>query len=232
MRFERLHDWDLDAASARALQAHLAARVDVERPLGPYETVAAADVSYDRGDAELYAAVVVCRAGSLEVVERVGVAGPARFPYVPGLLSFREAPALLEAFARLETTPDVVLCDGQGIAHPRRLGVACHLGLWLGVPTIGCAKSRLCGHFEEPGRARGSRSPLVDRGQVVGSVVRTRDGVKPLFVSPGHLCDLEGAVEVVLATALKYRLPVPARLAHEYVNAIRRAAREGRPIPP
>jgi len=225
------HPWDLDPASARALQRKLAEEVDVSRPLGPCRLLAAADVSYLKGDEQLYAAVVVVEMPDLRLIERVGVAGPSVFPYVPGLLSFREAPPVLDAFRKLQTVPDVVLCDGQGIAHPRRLGLACHLGLWLEIPTIGCAKSRLCGHSEEPAPARGSRSELIDRGEVVGSVVRTRDRVSPLYVSPGHLCDLEGAVEVVLATAPRYRLPLPAKMAHEYVNLIRREVSAGRPFP-
>lgn len=232
MKFPTLHRWDLDPAEARALQKSLADRVDTAKPLGPYERIAAADVSYDRGAEDLYAAVVVVRAGSFELIERVGVTGPAAFPYVPGLLSFREAPALLAAFAKLKTTPDVVLCDGQGIAHPRRLGIAAHLGLWLGIPTVGCAKSRLCGRFEEPGPERGARSPLIDRGEVIGAVVRTRVRVQPVFVSSGHLCDLEGAVRLVLESAVKYRLPAPSRMAHDYVNEVRRAAHTGGPIPP
>ena len=201
-------------------------------PLRPWRTLAAADVSFDRGGDTLFAAVVVVEAENFAVVERVGLASPARFPYVPGLLSFREAPALLEVFDRLKTRPDVVLCDGQGLAHPRRLGIACHLGLWLDLPTIGCAKSRLCGQFEEPGPIRGDRSPLVDQADVVGAVLRTRDRVAPLFVSPGHRCDLEGAVSLVMATTRKLRLPIPTRLAHDYVNEVRRAAKPSgsRPI--
>jgi deoxyribonuclease V len=140
------------------------------------------------------------------------------------LLSFREAPALLDVFARLKTRPDVILCDGQGIAHPRRLGIASHLGLWLGLPTVGCAKSRLCGTYDEPGPQRGDRSPLIYRGEVVGAVVRTRARIKPLFVSPGHLCDPDGAVQLVLELTGRYRLPEPARMAHKYVNDLRRAA--------
>ncbi len=219
------HRWDLAAAAARALQAELAQVVDTTTPLGPWKTLAAADVSFDRGSEVLYAAVIVVEAETFEVIERVGLQSPAKFPYVPGLLSFREAPALLEAFDRLEARPDVVLVDGQGIAHPRRLGIASHLGLCLGLPTVGCAKSRLCGQYDEPGPDRGDRSPLVDKGEVVGAVLRTRPKVAPLFVSPGHRCDLESAVSLVLATTRKYRLPIPARMAHEYVNEVRRAGR-------
>jgi deoxyribonuclease V len=231
MEIRSRHRWDLDAAEALALQRELAGEVDVQTSLGPWRTVAAADVSFDRGSDELYAAVVVTRGETFEVVERVGVAGPARFPYIPGLLSFREAPALIEAFRKLKTRPDVVLCDGQGIAHPRRLGIASHLGLWLDLPTVGCAKSRLCGTYDEPGPERGDRSPLVHRGEVIGAVVRTRARVAPLFVSPGHRCDLEGAVRLVLATSGKVRLPTPSRLAHDFVNQVRRAVAAGEPIP-
>jgi len=231
MDFAPLHSWAVSPAEARELQKALAERVDVSTPLGPWETIAAADVSYNKYSEWLYAAVVVVRAGTFELVERVGIVGKATFPYVPGLLSFREAPVVLEAFRKLKSRPDVVLCDGQGTAHPRRLGIACHLGLWLELPTIGCAKSLLCGKYDEPGPERGDRSPLVDRGEVVGAVVRSRSRVSPLYVSPGHRCDLESAVAVTLATSLKYRLPVPARLAHEFVNDIRRAADEDRTLP-
>lgn len=221
MRFAHLHDWNLPPAEARRLQAELAVRVDTKRPLGPRETVAAADVSYDKFSPVLFAAVVVGRAGS--IIERVGVSAPASFPYVPGLLSFRESPAILHAFAKLETRPDAILCDGQGIAHPRRLGVACHLGLWLGIPTVGCAKSLLCGEYDDPGPRRGDRSPLIHRGEQVGWVLRTRDRVSPLFVSPGHLCDLDSAAELVLAETSRYRLPELTRQAHNHVNDLRRA---------
>ncbi len=221
------HPWDLTPAEARAVQAELAGSVDATSPLPAWRTLAAADVSFDRGGTVLFAAVVVVEAGSFRLIERAGLAAPARFPYVPGLLSFREAPALLEAFDRIKTRPDVVLCDGQGIAHPRRLGIASHLGLRLDLPTIGCAKSRLCGKYDEPGADRGDRSPLVDKGEVVGAVLRTRAKVAPLFVSPGHRCDLESAVGLVLDTTRKLRLPIPARMAHEYVNEIRREAKSG-----
>jgi deoxyribonuclease V len=217
-----LHSWDLDAVQARALQRELASRVETSRPLAPYQTVAGADVSYNKFSPTLYAAVVVLRADTLEEIERAGVVAQASFPYVPGLLSFREAPPVIEAFKKLTVRPEVLICDGQGIAHPRRLGLASHLGLWLGIPTIGCAKSRLCGRHEEPGPARGDWTPLVDEDETIGAVLRTRARVKPLYVSPGHLCDLEGAIAAVLATTRKYRLPETTRLAHNYVNELRR----------
>src|SRR5262249_52326105 len=155
MRVEKLHSWDLTTSEARDLQAQLASEVDVTSTLPAWNLVAAADVSYSKFEPWLCAAVVVMRADTLELVARVGLVGEAQFPYVPGLLSFREAPTVLEPFERLTHRPDVVLCDGQGLAHPRRMGLACHLGLWLGVPTVGCAKSWLVGEYTEPGPERG-----------------------------------------------------------------------------
>jgi deoxyribonuclease V len=219
---DSLHSWNLDTAEARALQLKLAAQVDTTRPLSPPATVGGADVSYNKYDPRLYAAVVVVRADTLEVIERSGTMSEATFPYVPGLLSFREAPAVIEAYGKLTVRPDVLLCDGQGIAHPRRLGLASHLGLWLGIPTIGCAKSWLFGKYEEPGPARGDWSPLTDGDETIGAVLRTRARVKPLFVSPGHLCNLEGAIAAVMAATRTVRLPVPSGMAHQYVNDLRR----------
>jgi deoxyribonuclease V len=169
--------------------------------------------------------VVVVRAGTSEVIERSCVVTEVRFPYIPGLFSFREAPPVIEAFRALKQAPDVLLVDGQGIAHPRRIGLASHLGLWLGIPTIGCAKSRLIGEHEEPAPQRGTWTPLLDSGETIAAVLRTRDHVKPVYVSPGHLCNLESAIQIVLQSALKYRLPVPAQLAHQYVNDLRREHR-------
>ena len=229
MEVAERHSWALSTAEARALQGELAGEVVTTGSIGGWETLAAADVSFNRGGKFLYAAVVVVARETGAVIERVGLDAPAAFPYVPGLLSFREAPALIDAFRRLTVRPDVVLADGQGTAHPRRLGIACHLGLLLDLPTVGCAKSRLCGTFDPPAPARGSRSPLIDRGQTIGAVLRTKDRVNPLFVSPGHKCDLESAVDLVLSLTGKYRLPGPARMAHEFVNEVRRKAMgEGR----
>lgn len=225
MKITPLHRWDLTAAEALALQTQLAASLDVTKPLGEWRTLAAADVSFDRDAPDLYAAVVVVERGTLNIIERVAVAAPAAFPYVPGLLSFREAPALLAAFEQVQSEPDVILCDGQGIAHPRRLGIASHLGLWLQRPTIGCAKSLLYGKYAEPGTEKGSKTPLLGRKEVIGTVLRSRTGVKPLFISPGHLCDLASAEQVVTEVTGRYRLPIPSRMAHDYVNEIRRKAK-------
>ena len=157
------------------------------------------------------------------MIERAGVVAEAKFPYVPGLLSFREAPAVIEAFERLTVRPDVLVCDGQGIAHPRRLGLASHLGLWLKIPTIGCAKSWFHGDYEEPGLTRGDWSPLTDAGETIGAVLRTRTAGQAAVCLTGHLCDLAGAIEVVLAASPTYRQPITSRLAHQYVNDLRRA---------
>ena len=189
--------------------------------------MAGADISFDRRSPELHAAVVVLDAESLDVVEIAGVRAKARFPYVPGYLSFREIPPLLEAFAKLEAVPDLIICDGQGRAHPRRFGLACHLGVLLDLPTLGCAKSRLIGDYREPGPRRGAHTQLRDGGEVIGEVVRTRSGVKPVFVSVGHRVCLETARRSVLRLAVRYRLPAPVRAAHREVNRLRRLAASG-----
>ncbi len=156
-----------------------------------------------------------------EHVETVTAQQETRFPYIPGLLSFREAPVCLEAVAKLGQPPDLFMIDGQGVAHPRRLGLASHLGLFFDKPTIGCAKSRLIGKFEEPGAERGAWSPLRDGEETIGAVVRTRSRVKPVFVSVGHKCTLEDAIRITLACATRYRIPEPTRLAHQAVSRLR-----------
>ncbi len=186
--------------------------------------MAAADISYNRFDPTFYATVIVYRASDGTIVEAQDDTDQATFPYVPGLLSFRECPALLKAFAKVQTRPDVVMIDGQGIAHPRRLGIASHIGLWLKVPCIGCAKSRLTGKMKEPGLAAGSIAPLMDKDEQIGSIVRTKTKVNPVFVSPGHLIDLASSVRVVLETTRGYRIPEPTRQAHLRVNELRRQA--------
>ena len=224
MDIHPLHRWDVTPAEAVALQRELAARTVLDTPLKSWELVAGCDVSHDRVSTTLYAGVVVLRAGDFSVVERRAAVAQVDFPYTPGLLSFREAPVLLAALAKVEHTPDVVVCDGQGIAHPRRLGLASHVGLFLDRPCVGCAKSKLTGKYEEPGPEPGSRSPLLYRGQVIGSAVRTKARTLPVFVSPGHRIDLDSSVRLVLACCRGYRWPEPTRLAHLYVNEVRRGS--------
>jgi deoxyribonuclease V len=223
MHIERLHRWDLTPTEAVALQRQLAARVELGPPLKRCDLIAGADVSYSRFSNVLYAGVIVLRMADLTVVERRGAVLETTFPYVPGLLSFREAPALLRAFAQVELEPDVVVFDGQGLAHPRRLGLACHVGLWLNRPCVGCAKSRLTGTFKRLGLKAGSRVPLVDRDEILGAVVRTKPRVEPVFVSVGHRIDLDSAVDAIIAARAGYRIPEPTRLADQHVNALRRA---------
>src|SRR6266850_1817014 len=216
MTYRRLHPWNVGIARAARIQRSLRGRLRLtpSRRGAPLSLIAGADVSYDRGSDVLYGAVVVLSYPDLAVVETAGSVGIARFPYVPGFLSFREIPILLRAFRKVRRRPDLILCDGQGIAHPRGFGLASHLGLVLGLPSIGCAKSRLVGDHDEPDRARGSRSPLVHEGRVVGTVLRSREGVAPLYVSPGHRMDVESAARVVLSCCRGVRIPEPTRRAH------------------
>jgi deoxyribonuclease V len=191
--------------------------------------VAGIDCGYSRTEDRLYAAVVLCRLrrlparreADIETVEEHVVDLPPPMPYVPGLLSFREAPAVLECFRRLSRRPEAVLVDGQGRAHPRRFGLACHLGLFLGVSTVGCAKSILVGTHREPAPRRGSRAALVHKGETVGVALRTRAGVRPVYVSVGHLVDLRGAARLALAWSAGFRLPEPARRAHRLATMAR-----------
>lgn len=217
-----LHRWDVSPAEARTIQSELAGRVRLEPYRDTPRLIAGADISYDRGDDRMYAAVVVLDARTLEMVAHATAIERVPFPYVPGYLSFREGPAVVKAWARLNVRPDVLLCDGQGFAHPRRFGLACHLGLWFDVPTVGCAKSRLLGTHREPGPRRGNRARLMDGGERVGTVLRTRDDTRPLFVSPGHRVDFDAAERLTLACARRYRMPEPTRRAHLAVNALRR----------
>jgi deoxyribonuclease V len=212
-------------ADARALQERLRARVIERDDLpGRLRLVAGADVSYDRGSPVLFAAVVVLDAASLEPVEVASTTAHATFPYVPGYLSFRELPPLLDAFAKLGRRPDLVLCDGHGRAHPRRFGFACHLGVALDLPTIGCAKSRLVGEHRAPGERRGAHVALREGRERIGEVLRTQDGVAPVYVSVGHRVSLATARRLVLRFSPRYRVSDPIRAAHAEVNRLRREA--------
>lgn len=221
MRIRALHRWPRSPRAAIALQQRLAPQVRLEPVRADVRVLAGADVAFSPHGKHVIAGVVVWDLQTREIVEQRTARVPCRFPYVPGLLSFREVPGVVAAFRKLRTVPDVVLCDGQGLAHPRRIGLTCHIGLWLGIPTVGCAKSRLLGTYDEPPAQRGGASKLWHNGEQVGVVLRTRTGVKPLFISPGHLCDHESAVRLTLAAAIKYRLPEPTRLAHQLVTAER-----------
>jgi deoxyribonuclease V len=207
------HPWDVSTAEARDIQERLSRLVETTGSVDDVGTVAGVDVGFDKPNGLTRAAVVVLDFPTLETREQAVVKIPTRFPYVPGLLSFREAPAILAALAELARLPDVLLCDGQGLAHPRRLGIACHLGVLTGLPSIGVAKKRLVGTHDEAPDVRGGWVPLVHREETVGAVLRTRAGVKPIFVSCGHRVGLEAAIQLVMACTTRYRLPETTRRA-------------------
>ncbi len=215
MKVIRRHDWRVSTSEAREIQKELAGEVSRTGSITSPRLIAGVDISVNRWAKTGTAAVVVLGYPGLEIVETKVVTDRIELPYIPGLLSFREAPLILAACEELKVTPDLMLVDGQGIAHPRRLGLASHLGLFLDIPTIGCAKSRLCGSHEEPGNEQGSYAELWDNREVIGVVVRTRTGVKPVYVSIGHKVDLPAAISRVLGCCRGYRLPEPTRLAHQ-----------------
>ncbi|ACL57767.1 deoxyribonuclease V [Methylobacterium nodulans] len=219
MKLHPRHAWDVSPAEAVALQKRLAGEVVADRPidLRTVRLVAGVDVSVKQNRS--HAAIVVSTYPDFRVVETVTAERPTPFPYIPGLLSFREGPVLEEALEQLRSGPDVFLFDGMGTAHPRRIGIACHMGLWLERPTIGCGKTRLVGRNDPLPEEKGAHVPLVDRGETIGAVVRTRTGTHPLFVSPGHLADIPSAVALVLACTPKFRLPEPIRQAHKAAGA-------------
>ena len=213
MKLAVTHNWDIPAREACALQSELAPRVERSDRIGNISRVAGVDVGFENSGKVTRAAVVVMDAESFAVIDEILHREATRFPYVPGLLSFREVPAILAALEKLGTLPDLLLCDGQGIAHPRRFGIACHLGVMTDIPSLGVGKSRLVGEYEEPGDDRGEWSPLRDGKETIGRVLRTRSNVKPVFVSTGHRVSLESASELVLRFAPQFRLPEPIRAA-------------------
>ena len=212
MQYHDLHSWNVTPAEARQLQNELRTQVVGTDRFGKINTVAGADIGFKKDIAR--ASVVVLSFPELQVVDSVVTESPVRFPYIPGLLSFREIPPLLTAFTQLQTEPDLVIVDGQGIAHPRRFGLASHLGLILDKPTIGCAKSRLCGQYEEPESEQGAYTYLMDKGEVIGAVVRTRKNVQVVYISIGHRISLDSARTWTLACCRGYRLPETTRYAH------------------
>ena len=218
------HPWQLSYGEAVTLQRQLRERVIVaDQDNWPPETVAGADISYDRRHNMLFAAMLTFSYPDLTLMAVEQQAAVASFPYIPGLLTFREGPLLAEILRRCPRLPDLLVCDGQGIAHPRGLGLATHLGVLFDLPTIGCAKSRLVGEYRLPGLERGAMSPLQgEPGQLLGMVVRTRKQVKPVFVSPGHLISVDRAAKMVLKLSTRYRLPEVTRQAHQHVNRMRK----------
>ncbi len=207
------HPWEVTPKEALEIQRDLKERVVLIEGSKDIALVAGADVAYDRLRNRMWAAVVVLSYPQLEVVEETAVWKRVTFPYIPGYLTFREGPALIAAFKELQVQPDLILFDGQGIAHPRGLGLASHIGVLLERPSVGCAKSKLVGEYEEPDLPGGSWTPLRYQGRQVGTVVRTRDNVRPLFVSPGHLMGFASSTKVVLSCCQGYRLPEPTRMA-------------------
>lgn len=214
MKWHNLHSWHVSTAEAREIQRSLASQVVRKSEIDVPRLIAGADISHEDERGMAKAAVVVLRFPELVLIETSVIEQRVEFPYVPGFLSFRETPLVLAACERLTLTPDLFIADAQGIAHPRRLGLASHLGLFLDVPTIGCAKSILCGRHDDLEEEPGARSLLLDRGEVVGAALRTKRSVKPVYVSIGHKVDLEAALYWVMACCNGYRLPEPTRLAH------------------
>ena len=238
---KNLHNWNLSVTEAIALQKRLAGRVRLTPVRKTPKLVAGLDCAFSKNGREIIAVVIVLKLPvfgtwhglparentakmvvppgiHFEIIETATVVQKVNFPYIPGLLSFREAPACIAAVEKLKTKPDAFIIDGQGIAHPRRFGIASHLSLFFDKPTIGCAKSRLIGDFEEPAFEKSSYSLLKDKGETIGAVLRTRTKVKPVFVSVGNKCTLEDATRIVLACTTKYRIPEPTRLAHQLVS--------------
>ncbi|MRS64829.1 deoxyribonuclease V [Larkinella terrae] len=223
--YQQLHDWHVTPTEAVALQQQLRHEIRIQPLTKPVETIAGCDISFNKFEETVYAGIVVLRLATLEVIEEVGVISSATFPYVPGLLSFREIPSLLEAWSKLKTEPDVVMFDGHGTAHPRRIGIASHAGLFLNRPTFGCGKSVLVGKYDEPAPERGAWSLMKHYGETIGVALRTKNRVNPVYVSPGHLIDLPTAIDLTLRCDGGYRIPEPTRRTHNLVNALRRGER-------
>ena len=223
MKIRNLHSWALSPNEAVELQKKLSGKVLIQNPPPLIRQVAGADITTYRDSNKAHAGIIVMNFPELEIIESVNAEVLLTYPYIPGLLSFRESPALLAAFAKLKNKPDLIMIDGQGLSHPRRFGLACHIGLLLNRPTIGCAKSRLTGSHDEPGPDQGKTADLLDHhGHLIGSVVRTKNRVSPLYISVGYMITLESAIHYTLACCRGYRIPEPTRQAHLYVGRLRR----------
>lgn len=218
MKIHSLHNWPTSITDAKAIQEKFRSQVVTSSTVDHVSLVAGVDIGFEKNGTVTRAAVVVLDFETLTLIEKQIVRAKTRFPYIPGYLSFREIPAALKGFEKLQSIPDLILCDGQGIAHPRRFGLACHLGLWTGIPCIGVAKSRLIGTYQEPASKKGSWKPLMDKDETIGAVLRTRTNVSPLFISIGHRVNLETAVNYTLRCTTKYRLPETTRWAHKLAS--------------
>jgi len=221
METKKLHSWNLSYSQARECQKNLASKVQFTPLKKQPKLIAGIDCAFSKDGKKIIAAVVVLKLPDFVSVETTSALRKVTFPYIPGLLSFREAPVCIAAVEKLKAEPDVFVIDGQGIAHPRRLGLAAHLGLFFDKPTIGCAKSRLTGYFEDLPLKKSAYSLLKDKDEVIGAVVRTRTNVKPVFISVGNKCRLDDAIKITLDCTTKYRLPEPTRLAHQLVSKLR-----------
>lgn len=218
MEIKQHHVWPLTVEEATEIQIRLKGEVITEDQIGTVQSVAGVDVGFEADGTISRSAVVVLSFPDLQLLEQAIAHRPTTFPYIPGFLSFREIPVVLDALAKVSITPDLIICDGQGIAHPRRFGLACHLGMILDLPTIGAAKSLLVGKHDELSEERGAQQPLRHRGEVVGVVLRTRTGVKPIYVSSGHRVSLPTAVDYVMRCTPKYRLPETTRWADKLAS--------------
>jgi len=219
LKYLNLHSWEVNPQEAIKIQKDLKSNISLKKSFSKINKIAGADVSYYQN--KMIAGVVIFEFPNLKTIERQSFISTVTFPYIPGLLTFREGPSLLAAFKKIKNDPDIILFDGQGIAHPRRMGIATHLGLFLDKPTIGCAKSKLSGKYTSVGEEKGDYTLLKEGKEVLGAVLRTRRKVKPIFISPGYKIDLSNSIEITLKCIVKYRLPVPVREAHIFVNQIR-----------
>jgi len=224
MKAQVLHPWQVTTHEAIALQKRLRDQVITENTLGDIRLIAGADIATSKDSPKAYAGVVVLSYPALEVVEQRGLEDHVTFPYIPGLLAFREGPLLIKVFEQLNSNPDVIVFDGQGLAHPRGLGIATHMGLVFDKPTIGCAKSRLFGRYQEPEHEKGAWAELCDpQGQIIGAAVRSKARTTPIFVSIGHRVDLPTAIRILIDCTCGVRIPEPTRLAHNFVTQLRRS---------
>lgn len=214
MKTKTLHNWKINVEQAKEIQRQLALKILRSGEVVSPKYIAGVDIASGKAGGTARAAVVVLSYPGLQLVELEVAQGKLELPYIPGLLSFRESPLILAALSKIKISPDIIMVDGQGIAHPRRLGIASHLGLLLDTPTIGCAKSRLCGSSIMPGDEPGSYEKITDNGEIIGATLRTKTGVKPLYISTGHKINLENAVYWIMKCCRGYRLPEPTRLAH------------------